>query len=121
MLTRRPAASPSVVRRCVCGISATAKPSLVERGDRQADAVDRDRALLDDVARQAPGRSLDARSRREALLADRAIVADAVDVAQHEVAAEPVGARSGSSRLTRAPARSSPSVVRRSVSAIDRR
>ena len=41
---------------------------------------------------------------------------DAVDVALHDVAAEPVAGRSGSSRLTASPAPSGPSEVRRSVS-----
>ena len=41
---------PSVVTASVCGITATANPSARQRGHREADAVDGDRALLDDVA-----------------------------------------------------------------------
>ena len=41
---------PSVVTLSVCGITATLKPGIVHRGDRQADAVDGDRALFDNIA-----------------------------------------------------------------------
>ncbi len=51
-LRARRASSPA----SVCGISATAKPVVVERGDGQARALHGDRALLDDVAEQPPGR-----------------------------------------------------------------
>ena len=44
------------------------------------------------------------------------IVPDAVDVAEHEVPAEPAVARSGRSRLTTLPGVERPSVVTRSVS-----
>ena len=50
-LTSSPGSSrPRVVTASVCGISATSKPLVVERGDGERDAVDRDRALLDAVA-----------------------------------------------------------------------
>ena len=85
----RPArASPSVVAASVCGISATAKPVVVERGDGEARALDRDRALLD--ARSGGAR----RARRPrsrlpvAFGLDAADGADAVDVALDVVAAE---------------------------------
>ena len=75
----------------------------------EADAVDGDRALLDDVAGVGgvrigrSGRGLDD-------------LADAVDVALHEVAAEAVRQADGRSRLTGRPGRRSPRVVRASVS-----
>ena len=46
--------TPRVVTASVCGMTATANPSPSTLGDGQAHAVDRDRALLDDVARAAP-------------------------------------------------------------------
>src|SRR5439155_8244521 len=55
---------------------------LVEPGDRQRDAVDGDRALLDAVAEEL-GRRVDPDR-----LAARAHAAEAVDVTLHEVAAE---------------------------------
>ena len=60
---------------------------LVERGDGQRDAVDRDRALLDAVAQQLE-RRLDPHAHAVALGRDRGDRADAVDVALHLVAAE---------------------------------
>ena len=69
--------SPRVVRSSVSGISETSKPSSSSAGDGQADAVDRDRALLDDVAQQlrpaARRRRRRAKpsSRRPATVADR--------------------------------------------------
>ena len=45
-------AAPRVVRSSVSGISETANASSSTRGDGQRHAVDRDRALLDDVAQQ---------------------------------------------------------------------
>ena len=57
----RRASSP----RACAGSSATSKPVSVERGDRQRDALDRDRALLDAVAEQLGGRvDRDPRRRR---------------------------------------------------------
>ena len=67
-------------------------PSSCERGDGEADAVDGDRALLDDVAQHVArrGERRCGSSRRPAACAldDRA---DAVDVALHDVATEAVG------------------------------
>ncbi len=63
------------------------EPGLVERGDGERDAVDRDRALLDAVAQQL-GRALDPDAAPVALRLDRGDAADAVDVALHLVAAE---------------------------------
>ena len=69
-LTRAPGAgAPEVVRSSVSGISETAKPSSRERADREADAVDGDRALLDDVAREL-GLGVDLDDAREASLVD---------------------------------------------------
>ena len=48
---------PRVVTAAVWGMTATVKPSRSRLDDRQADAVHRDRALLDDVAQQARRRS----------------------------------------------------------------
>ena len=48
-------AVPSVVTASVCGISATAHPVAGDLGDREADAVHRDRALLHHVAEQPFG------------------------------------------------------------------
>src|SRR5438876_6576099 len=56
--------------------------AVVESRDRQRDAVDRDRALLDAVAEEL-GRRVDPDR-----LAARAHAAEAVDVTLHEVAAE---------------------------------
>ncbi len=53
-------------------------------------AVDRDRALLDDVAQQVSRAGADPDEAREALVAARLDRADAVDVALDHVAAEPV-------------------------------
>ena len=110
--------SPSVVRCSVSGISETAKPSLGQRADRQADAVERDRALLDEVAPQAR-LDLDLEHARDPLGAD---LRDGRRCRRRGPARRGRragrSARSGSSRLTGAPARSSPSEERVSVSAI---
>ena len=56
--TRSPGrAAPRVVRCSVSGISDDVEAVAVERGDGQAHAVERDRALLDDVAQQRSARS----------------------------------------------------------------
>ena len=81
-------ASPSVVRSSVSGISDTSNQSGVERGDRQADAVDGDRAVLDDVALRARPGPRPARGGRSRPRSTRAHLADAVDVALDDVAAE---------------------------------
>ena len=76
--TRSPASTPpSVVRSSVSGISETSSASPVERGDGEADALDRDRAVLDDVAAAAPpaarraGAARSRRRRRSATVAGR--------------------------------------------------
>src|SRR3954470_493996 len=66
------------------------EPVVAEVGDRERDAVDRDRALLDDVAQQRRI-GVDDHDPREALLAHLAHDPEAVDVALDNVAAEPVG------------------------------
>ena len=68
-------------------MSATAKPSVVERGDREARPVDGDRALLDDVAEEL-GRRVEPDAAAVALGLDAADGADAVDVPLDVVAAE---------------------------------
>ena len=75
---------PRVVTAAVCGMTATVKPSSSGVDDGEADAVDGDRALLDDVAQQL-GRHADLQVGRR--VDD---LADGVDVALHEVAAEAV-------------------------------
>ena len=79
--------SPSVVAARVCGTSATAKPAVVERGDREARAVDRDRALLDHVAEEL-GRRVDPDARPSPSRLDARTAPTAVDVALDVVAAE---------------------------------
>src|SRR5438067_13074124 len=61
----------------------------VDRVHREAHAVDADRALAREVARQRRGR-FDHQPRACAEVVERLHHADAVDVAAHEVAAEPV-------------------------------
>ena len=86
-------ARPSVVRASVVGISPTSNHATglvrrAHRGDRQRDAVDRHRALLDQVARQAR-RHLDPHPLPPVTRLAQRHGADAVDVALHDVAAEP--------------------------------
>ena len=78
--------APSVVTAAVCGMTATVKPSSSDVDDREADAVDGDRALLDDVAQQ-----LGAACGPAGRAPGSTISPTRVDVALHEVAAEPVG------------------------------
>ena len=93
-LTGSPGArAPSVVSRRVVGMRLTSNQGLgvvggADRADGERDAVDGDRALLDDVAGQL-GRQADAHDLP--VLAGRAGQrrADAVDVALHHVPAEP--------------------------------
>src|SRR4051794_36211836 len=66
------------------------EPVVAEVGDGERDAVDGDRALLDDVAQQRR-LGVDDDDAREALLAHLAHHAEPVDVALHDVAAQPVG------------------------------
>src|SRR3954447_3404418 len=66
------------------------EPLLAEVGDGQRDAVDGDRALLDDVAQQR-GLGVDGHDPREPLVAHLADHAEAVDVALDDVAAQAVG------------------------------
>ena len=72
-------------------MTANANRAVVDVRDREADAVDGDRALLDDVAQhRRRRRDLDQRGTVGERLAP-GDGADAVDVALHEMAAEPVG------------------------------
>ena len=82
---------PSVVTASVCGITAMLKPSSVSDGHGEADAVDRDRALLDDVPQHLARRGDHDVHRAVAhrVLADDR--ADRVDVALHDVTAEAIG------------------------------
>ena len=92
------AAAPSVVRSSVSGISETSKRSSSTRDHGQRDAVDRDRALLDDVAQQRRGARRSSRPARSRPRAIAAHGADAVDVALHDVAAEAVARRAAAAR-----------------------
>ena len=87
-------ARPSVVSCRVVGISDTSNQSSPSAGNRQGDAVDRDRALLDDIPRHGGGQRdphhLPVLRRRA-----RDDVAGAVDVTLHDVAAEPAVERGG--------------------------
>ena len=74
--------APSVVSSSVVGIRLTSNQSVADRGDGQADAVDRDRALLDDVAVEAGGQR-DAHD-GPVLVGPPSSDAGAVDVALHE-------------------------------------
>ena len=65
------AAAPRFVRSSVSGMSETSKRVVVDARHGERDAVDRDRALLDDVAQQL-GVGLDRHDAREAVLADGA-------------------------------------------------
>ena len=112
---------PSVVRARVSGISETVKsPAVaVETVDHgQRDAVDGDRALVDEVAAQSPAGSETSTSSQ---CSDGLPAYDgpgAVDVPLHDVAAEPAGAVTARSRFTRAPGSSAPSEVLSRVSRI---
>src|SRR4051794_36428154 len=66
------------------------EPVVADLRDGQRDPVDGDRALRHDVAQQRR-LGVDGHDSREALLADLAHDAEAVDVALHDVAAEAVG------------------------------
>ena len=89
-LTRSPGCRlPRVVRARVSGIRLTVKRSSPGLDDGQADAVDGDRALVDQVARQLGAAARSRRPPSARWACGRAIVADAVDVALHDVAAEP--------------------------------
>src|SRR4051794_5124367 len=66
------------------------EPVVADLRDGQRDPVDGDRALLHDVAQQRR-LGIDGHDAREALVADVAHDAEAVDVALHDVAAEAVG------------------------------
>ena len=85
----RSSASPRVVRSSVSGISETSTPSSPSAGDREADAVEGDRAVLDHVAEQLVAER-DRDPAGEAVLGDADDLADAVDVALDDVAAERV-------------------------------
>ena len=110
---------PRLVRLSVSGISDTAKPSSTERAHGQANAVERDRALLHEVARRAAGSTLDLEDPREALLADRARRCPCRPRGPARCARRGAPRRAArSSRFTRAPACRSPSEERLSVSII---
>ena len=98
MFSRAPSPiPPRLVRLSVSGISETAKPSLEQRAHGQADAVERDRALLDQIALELR-LDLDLEHAREALVADRAHGARAVDVALHDVPAQALVRRAAAAR-----------------------
>ena len=82
--------SPRFVRSSVSGISETSAQVVAQGRDREADAVEGDRALLDRVAEQL-GSEPHAQAAGEAVLLDRDDLADPVGVALDDVAAEPVG------------------------------
>ena len=105
-------AAPSVVAASVCGTSATAKPAVVEGGDGERDAVDRDRPLLDAVAEHI-GRRVDPDGLRETLR--NRPTPSTWPWTMWPPSGSP--ARSAGSTLTRSSAVSAPSVVRLSVSA----
>ena len=84
------ASSPRFVRSRVSGISETSTQSSPSSAIGEADPAERDRALVDRVAQQLGGEG-DADAAGEAVLLDRDDLADAVDVALDDVAAEPVG------------------------------
>ena len=84
----------SVVWASVCGISATSNASSCERGDRQRDAVHRDRALLDAVAERVVAGLDVTRSPSPSRSIDRTR-ADPVDVALDDVAAHRVAGPKG--------------------------
>src|SRR3954447_22748353 len=66
------------------------EPVVADLGHRERDAVDGDRALLHHIAQQRRV-GVDRHDPREALLPDPADDPEAVDVALHDVAAEPIG------------------------------
>ena len=102
----RRASSPA----SVCGISATANAVVVERRDRQRDAVDRDRALLDAVAERAP--AAPRRTGRRRPPARRRTRPTPVDVALDEVAAERLAGPQRGLEVDARPRPSRPSVAR---------
>ncbi len=71
--------------------ASAARSARPTAGDGEADAVDGDRALLDQVAAEAVGQPHGQSGRAVGLRGARDHGADAVDVALHDVAAEPVG------------------------------
>ena len=90
----------------VSGISDTAKPPSLSALTVRLTPSSGDRALLDQVARE-PRLGVDLEHAREALLADRADRAGAVDVALHDVPAEAILGAQRRARGSRArPARS---------------
>ena len=116
-------AGPARPRRASCarasrGSARRVKPSSSSSGDGERDAVDRDRALLDDVAQQA-GLGGDRHDAREARpRAPPPPSPSAVDVALDDVAAEPVGGAQRQLEVDRRAGPSAPSEERRSVSSI---
>ena len=95
-------AAPRVVRSSVSGISDTSKPCVVDARDGQRDAVDGDRALLDDVAQQLRRGAAIVTTRAKPSSRTAATVPIAVDVALHDVAAR--GARRRAARARGSPA-----------------
>ena len=89
-LTRSPGASaPSVVTSSVCGMTDDREAVVVDAGDGQADAGHGDRALLDRVA-QHLGRAPRSARLTASPSGSPTPLADAVHVALHPVAAQPV-------------------------------
>ena len=95
-----------------CGARARPRTRLGEAGDRQRDALDRDRALLDAVAKKSGGVSMASRTPSPSGVADRRS-ADSVDMALDVMAARAARrratrARCSPARETASPAPASP-------------
>ena len=87
-LSACPAASfPSVVTAQVCGTRSMSNGISSYASDREADAVERDRALFSDEARK-PGGRVDGRMENAVLFPTFDHGRDAVHVACYEMAAE---------------------------------
>src|SRR5512140_4029092 len=89
------------------------------REDREADPVDGDRALLDEVAAERRGKS-EAEERAVAFGRDRAHLADAVDVPEDEMPAQAIGETERALEVDarprpQGPERRSPQALRRDV------
>ena len=98
---------PRVVTSIVCGMTATVKPSSTGLDHGEADAVDGDRALLDDVAEQAADRCAPAgRGRRSTISPTPSTWPWTRWPPRRSLS------RTGRSRFTRCPGSSAPSAVR---------
>ena len=106
---------PSVVTSSVCGTRLTPKRAPADVVDREADAVDADRTLARDVAREARRHARNS-MRTERASSCRATRRDAVDVAGHVVPAERLAGAQRLFEIHACPARQLPSVVTSSVS-----